>query len=73
MRREGDVLGSMQSGRRSSLRLLEVVRDEDIIERARAAAHAVIDADPQLLAHLDLQLAISALTSDEQAEFLEKA
>ena len=73
MRREGDVLGSMQSGRRSSLRLLEVVRDEDIIERARAAAHAVIDADPQLLAHLDLQLAISALTSDEQAEVWEKA
>jgi ATP-dependent DNA helicase RecG len=37
-RREGDVLGRAQSGARSSLRLLRVVRDGEVIEDARAAA-----------------------------------
>lgn len=73
MRREGDVLGSMQSGRRSSLRMLEVVRDEHIIERARAAAHEVVENDPELVAHSALRLAIEALVEGEQAEFMEKA
>src|SRR5213075_1848568 len=40
-RREGDVLGASQSGKRSSLRLLSVLRDEDVIVSARAAADAV--------------------------------
>ncbi|MSO26615.1 MAG: ATP-dependent DNA helicase RecG [Candidatus Nanopelagicales bacterium] len=73
MRREGDVLGSMQSGRRSSLRLLEVVRDEGIIERARTAAHEVVENDPELILHPALRLAIRALIADEQADFMEKA
>ena len=37
-RREGNVLGIEQSGGRSGLKLLSVLRDEDVIERARAAA-----------------------------------
>ena len=73
MRREGDVLGSVQSGRRSSLRLLEVVRDEDIIDRARTAAHAIVESDSELTSHLALKLAIGSIIADEQAEFLEKA
>ena len=48
LRREGNVLGANQSGGRSSLKLLRVVRDGDLIAEARAAAEAVLDADPAL-------------------------
>ena len=45
-RREGDVLGSSQSGRRSSLRLLRVLDDADLIAHARdLAARCVTDPD----------------------------
>ena len=37
-RREGDVLGASQSGARSGLRLLSVIRHEDVIARARVDA-----------------------------------
>lgn len=73
MRREGDVLGSTQSGQRSSLRLLEVVRDEAVIVRARAAAVEVVGADPSLESHPALLRAIEALVPREQADFMEKA
>lgn len=48
LRGEGDVLGPVQSGARSSLRLLRVVQDTDLIERARAEAAGALgaDADP---------------------------
>jgi ATP-dependent DNA helicase RecG len=72
IRREGDVLGGSQSGARSSLRLLRVVEDADMIEQARQAAEAVIAADPELLTHPDLRAAMTMLDA-EQAEFLEKA
>ena len=73
LRREGDVLGSSQSGVRSSLRLLEVVRDEDVIVRARAAAVSIVEADPTLVSAPGLLSAIHALVPDEQADFMEKA
>ena len=47
-RREGDVLGATQSGRRSSLRRLRVLQHEDVIQRARAEATALVDEDPDL-------------------------
>ena len=46
-RREGDVLGSSQSGRRSSLRLLRVLDDGDLIAHARDLAARCV-ADPAL-------------------------
>ncbi len=73
MRREGDVLGSIQSGRRSSLRLLQVTRHEDVIVDAREAASAVLDADPGLERHPALATVLDALTRDEQSAFLDKA
>ena len=73
LRREGDVLGSVQSGRRSSLRLLEVARHEDVILAARAAAQSVVDADPDLVGLPALASAVAALDRDDQAEFLEKS
>lgn len=73
LRREGDVLGSSQSGHRRTLRLLEVARHEEIIVDARAAAAALIEQDPTLEHHRGLARAIDVLVRDEQADYLEKA
>ena len=70
-RREGDVLGAAQAGRRSSLRLLQLLADEDLIGRAREEASAVVCADPQLAAHPALREAIDDLLGP-QAEYLDK-
>ena len=72
-RREGDVLGPAQSGRRSSLRLLSVLRDEDLIREARAEAVRIVDADPELAEHPALRATVAALVAEERADFLEKA
>ncbi len=72
-RREGNVLGTAQSGRRTSLRLLQLTDDEDLIVAARAAAAAVVDADPALAGEPALAAAVSALLEHEDAQYLEKA
>jgi ATP-dependent DNA helicase RecG len=72
-RREGDVLGVAQSGRRSQLRLLSLLRDEDLIVAARAEASDLVAADPDLCAHPLLAAEVAALVADAQAEYLEKA
>ena len=72
-RREGDVLGSSQHGRRSSLRLLSVLRDEDTIAAAREDAVGVVGSDPDLDGHPALRAALAQYVDDERAEFLEKA
>jgi len=70
-RREGDVLGAAQAGRQSSLRLLRLLPDEDLIRQAREDATAVVSADPQLAAHPALRDAIDDLLG-RQAEYLDK-
>jgi ATP-dependent DNA helicase RecG len=70
-RREGDVLGAAQAGRQSSLKLLALLADEDLIGRARQEATAVVCADPGLSAHPALREAIDDLLG-RQAEYLEK-
>ncbi len=71
-RREGDVLGARQSGGRSSLRILRVLRDEKMIEQARAEATAVVDADPELAGHPALAQALSDLLDEEKQAYLER-
>jgi len=71
-RREGQVLGAAQSGR-SSFRLLSLLRDEQLIVAAREEANAVVEADPELGRHPELQAAVAELIDAEQADFLEKA
>jgi ATP-dependent DNA helicase RecG len=71
-RREGDVLGAMQSGRRSHLRLLSLLRDSDLIRDARAAAIALVEDDPELERHPALAASVAALVDEERAEYLEK-
>ena len=70
-RREGDVLGAAQAGRQSSLRLLRLLADEDLIGQAREEATAVVSADPKLTAHPALRAAIDDLLGI-QAEYLDK-
>jgi ATP-dependent DNA helicase RecG len=72
-RREGNVLGAAQAGRKSGLKMLTLLRDEELIVQARTEAQAVVDADPRLAGHPALVSAIRALLDEEQAEFLEKA
>jgi ATP-dependent DNA helicase RecG len=71
-RREGDVLGAAQSGRRSSLRLLSVIRHEDVIAHAREAADRLVADDPELRAHPALAAAVGDLVESERADYLEK-
>jgi len=72
-RREGDVLGTSQSGRRSSLRMLQVVKDADVIAAARQEAMALVEEDPELSAHPALKSALADLLDEERAGYLEKA
>jgi ATP-dependent DNA helicase RecG len=72
-RREGNVLGAAQAGRKSSLKMLTLLADEELIGQARQEATALVDADPALASHPALAAAITALLDEEQAEFLEKA
>jgi ATP-dependent DNA helicase RecG len=71
-RREGDVLGERQSGSRSQLKLLRLLRDEDVIADARDAARALVAADPLLDAHPRLAAAVKVLTDAQRAEYLDK-
>ena len=71
-RSEGDVLGSAQSGTRSHLRLLRVLRDEDLIESARSTAIALIESDPALKNAPHLALEVEALMQEESASFVDK-
>jgi ATP-dependent DNA helicase RecG len=72
-RREGDVLGAAQAGRRSSLKLLTLLQDESLIGDARQEAQRLVDADPALAGQPALAAAIRVLLDREQADFLEKA
>ncbi|MFE6801804.1 ATP-dependent DNA helicase RecG [Streptomyces sp. NPDC057681] len=71
-RREGDVLGQAQSGVRSSLRMLAVIEDEEIIAEARQEATAVVAADPDLERLPGLRTALDALLDEEREQYLDK-
>jgi ATP-dependent DNA helicase RecG len=70
-RREGDVLGVTQSGTRSHLRLLQVLRDEPLIEAAREDANAILDSG--ISQHPLLQSALQDVQSAATAEYIDKA
>ena len=48
LRREGDVLGATQSGGRSSLRLLRVIQDSELIQKVRLEVEELFETDPNL-------------------------
>ncbi|ALV33283.1 ATP-dependent DNA helicase RecG [Streptomyces sp. CdTB01] len=71
-RREGDVLGQAQSGARTSLRVLAVIEDEEVIAEAREEATRVVTADPELTEFPGLRVALDALLDEEREQYLEK-
>ncbi len=71
-RREGDVLGSAQSGATSHLRLLRVIRDESLIIKARQVATELIDSDEALVNYPGLLIEVDKLRQEERASYLEK-
>ena len=71
LRAEGDVLGTNQAGRASSLKLLRVTDDAELITGARAAATELLTADPDLASHPELAAAVAALDPTHK-EFLAK-
>lgn len=71
-RREGDVLGSAQSGATSHLRLLRVIRDEEIIVEARMVAEEILKLDPMLSSNAVLLAEVDKLRQEERASYLEK-
>lgn len=70
-RREGDVLGASQSGSRSHLRLLRVLRDESMIEAAREDATTILESDISQYPLLAAELA--QIQADAAAEYIDKA
>jgi ATP-dependent DNA helicase RecG len=72
-RREGDVLGRSQSGFRSTLQSLRVLRDEETILAARAAAETLLDGDGDLSSHPLLRSAVITMEESAEGEFIEKS
>ncbi|MBH0008894.1 ATP-dependent DNA helicase RecG [Salinibacterium sp. SWN1162] len=72
LRREGDVLGGVQSGGRSSLKLLRVANDGQLITEAREAAQTVQAADPTLAEHPALAEALQRRLDESAEAFLGK-
>lgn len=71
-RREGDVLGANQSGSQSHLRLLRVLRDEDLIEQARDDAEELIATDNDLSDYPALKNELVKLQRDQSIDYLDK-
>ncbi len=72
-RREGDVLGRSQSGFRSGLQTLRVLRDEQTIVEAREAALSLLAEDPTLASSDLLAAAVENLELSRQSDFMEKS
>ena len=72
LRQEGDVLGADQSGGRSSLKLLRVARDGEVIADAREVAETILADDPGLAGHPALAAAVRRRLDDEASGYLSK-
>ena len=71
-RREGDVLGASQSGTQSHLRLLRVLRDEELIEKARTAAQDLIATSLDLTSYPALKKELNAMAHNMAVDYLDK-
>ncbi|MBW0088888.1 ATP-dependent DNA helicase RecG [Pseudonocardia sp. KRD-184] len=72
LRREGDVLGALQSGRRSGLRLLSLLKHEDVIAKAQVYAADLVAHDPGLATSPGLAALVGEVVTDDRAEYLDK-
>ena len=71
-RREGDVLGATQSGARSHLRLLRVLRDEGLIEEARNVAAELLESDTSLNGYPLLKDELEMLKKEQTSTYIDK-
>ncbi|CAN2207656.1 RecG RecG-like helicase [Candidatus Nanopelagicaceae bacterium] len=71
-RREGDVLGATQSGARSHLRLLRVLRDEGLIEEARNVAAELLESDSSLNGYPLLKDELEMLKKEQTSSYIDK-
>jgi ATP-dependent DNA helicase RecG len=71
-RREGDVLGASQSGARSHLRLLRVLRDEGLIEEARNMAAELLESDSSLKGYPLLKHELEMLKKEQTSTYIDK-
>ncbi|MVU76492.1 ATP-dependent DNA helicase RecG [Nocardia sp. ET3-3] len=72
-RREGDVLGSAQSGTARSLRLLSLLDDLEVITAAQQLAREIVASDPGLKNHPGLASMMRAAVDGERLEYLAKS
>jgi ATP-dependent DNA helicase RecG len=72
IRGEGTVFGERQKGR-SDLKLASLRRDKLAVQAARAAAERIVDADPALADHVELQDELRLFLDEEDEEFLFKS
>ncbi|EMQ99961.1 ATP-dependent DNA helicase RecG [Paeniglutamicibacter gangotriensis] len=71
-RREGDILGASQSGSRSTLKVLRVMKDAKLIAQARNAAESVVANGEGLGALPALQAAVEDWVDEDMQAFLER-
>ncbi|MGL3806077.1 ATP-dependent DNA helicase RecG [Paeniglutamicibacter sp. R2-26] len=71
-RREGDILGASQSGSRSTLKVLRVIKDSRLIERARDAAEQIVDSGRGLEGYPLLRAAVENWVDEDMQAFLER-
>lgn len=70
MRGPGDMEGTMQSGLPVDLRLSNLAKDSQILEEARRVAADILQEDPQLESHKNVQLKVSlSLLKREQRDY----
>ncbi|MEP6559624.1 MAG: ATP-dependent DNA helicase RecG [Nakamurella sp.] len=72
LRREGNVLGTSQAGRSTALKQLSLLRDRDVIERARADSIGLVGDDPEMKQWPGLADMVSLVIAAESQEYLEK-
>ncbi|MCO1582458.1 ATP-dependent DNA helicase RecG [Crossiella sp. SN42] len=73
LRREGDILGAAQSGAKSTLKMLSLLRDEEVIATARTEAVQLLTEDPELTGYPGLASLLKSVVDADKAEYLEKA
>lgn len=71
-RREGDILGASQSGSRSTLKVLRVIKDAKLIARARNQAEEIILSSQGLAGYPLLHGAVEEWVNEDMQAFMER-
>ena len=69
----GDVLGSLQSGGKSSLHFLSLLDDADVIADARELAEEVVSMDLPLADHRPLADLVDGILAPQKVAYLDKS